>query len=225
MDYSTESIAEIGQQVTQAFQAAVRAHQQAGGQALTIADVETGLRQLLRQVGMQSLSQFLSTGQGTPVAELACPCGGRVRYQRQRAASITSVFGRLRYERAYYAGCACGQGQAPVDAQYGLQPGAVTSGLAALLSLAGIEFGFDESRGWLQPFLLFDVSENTIRSETQTFGALQAEREQVLCDQSQDEAYLQARLRETQPVPARLFGSLDAAKVRIEPRAKGGNKP
>ena len=155
MDYNTESVAEIAQQVADAFQAAVVAHQQAGGQALTIAEVETELRQFLRQVGMASLSQFLSMGAGTPAAELPCPCGGRVRYQRQRAATITSVFGRLSYVRAYYAGCRCGQGQAPVDAQYGLVPGAVTSGLAALLSLGGIEFGFEESRGWLHPFLLF----------------------------------------------------------------------
>jgi hypothetical protein len=91
--------------------------------------------------------------------------------------------------------------------------------------LGGIEFGFEESRVWLHPFLLFDVSENTIRSETQKLGALQVEREQVLCDQSQDETYLQARLRETQPIPPRLYGSVDAAKVRIEPRAKAGKQP
>lgn len=225
MDYNTESVAAIAQQVAQAFQAAVVAHQQAGGSALTIAEVETGLRQFLRQVGLESLSQFLSTGAGTPVPEIACPCGGRLHYQRRREATVTSVFGRLRYERAYYAGCHCGRGRAPLDEQYGLQPGAVTSGLAALLALGGIEFGFEESRVWLHPFLLFDVSENTIRSETQKFGALQAEREQVLCDQSQDETYLQARLRQTQPIPPRLYGSLDAAKVRIEPRAKDGKKP
>ena len=56
-------------------------------------------------------------------------------------------------------------------------------------------------------------------------GALQVEREQVLCSQSQDEEFLQARLRETRPMPRRLYGSLDAAKVRIEPRAKAGQKP
>jgi hypothetical protein len=42
------------------------------------------------------------------------------------------VFGRLTYQRAYYAGCRCGQGQAPVDEQYGLEPGAMTSGLVAV---------------------------------------------------------------------------------------------
>ncbi len=32
--------------------------------------------------------------------------------------------------------------------------------------------------------------------------------------------WLQAHLRTTEPMPTRLYGSLDAAKVRIEPRTK-----
>jgi len=225
MDDSTESIAQLAQQMTVAFKAAVTHHLEAGGKALTMADVETGMRELLRRIGMQSLSLFLSTPGETPVAELPCPCGGRVHYQRQRAATITTVFGRLTYTRAYYAGCACGQGRAPVDDEYGLEPGGITSGLAALLGLGGIEFGFEESCRWMEPFLLFRVSENTVRSETQRLGQLQAEHEKEVCAQSQDEAYLQARLRDTAPVPKRLYGSLDAAKVRIEPRGKAEEKP
>jgi hypothetical protein len=225
MDYSTESITQLAQQMTAAFKAAVAQHLADGSQALTIADVETGMRQLLRQIGMQSLSMFLSTAGSTPAADLPCPCGGQVHYQRQRSATITTVFGRLTYTRAYYAGCQCGNGRAPVDDQYGLEPGAVTSGLAALLGLGGIEFGFEESCQWMEPFLLFRVSENTVRAETQTLGQLQAEREEALCAQSQDETYLQARLRDTAPVPKRLYGSLDAAKVRIEPRGKVEEKP
>jgi hypothetical protein len=168
---------------------------------------------------------FLGSAMGTPVAEIPCECGGVLHYQRRREATITSMFGKITYTRAYYAGCRCGRGKAPLDEQYGLEPGAMSSGLAALWGLAGVEFGFDRSRAWLQRFLLFDVSENTVRSETQTFGVLQAEREQRLCQRSQDEEYLQARLRETEPFPQRLYGSLDAAKVRVEPRAKGGKKP
>jgi hypothetical protein len=112
-----------------------------------------------------------------------------------------------------------------VDDQYGLVPGAVTAGLAALLGLGGIELSFGESRDWLKAFLLFEVSENTIRSETQALGAVQEERETVVCQQSQDLNYLQTRLREKTPLPTRLYGSLDAAKVRIEPRAQQGKKP
>jgi hypothetical protein len=225
MDYNIETLTNLARQVAEVFKTNVAQHIQTGAPSLTIADVETGFRELLRQVGAQALSLFLSSALGTPAAEIPCACGGRLHYQRRRPATITTVFGKLTYERAYYAGCTCGQGQAPLDEAYGLEPGAMSSGLAALLGLAGIEFGFDESCAWLQAFLLFEVSENTVRSETQTLGALQAERETGLIEQSQDEDYLQARLRDTAPVPTRLYGSLDAAKVRIEPRSKAGKKP
>jgi len=225
MDYNTEMLTNLARQVAEVFKTNVAEHIQTGAPSLTIADVETGLRELLRQVGGQALSLFLSSALGTPAAEIPCDCGDTLHYQRRRPATITTVFGKITYERAYYAGCTCGHGKAPLDEAYGLEPGAMSSGLAALLGLAGIEFGFDESRGWLQAFLLFDVSENTVRSETQTLGALQAERETVLIEQSQDEDYLQARLRDPAPLPTRLYGSLDAAKVRIEPRPKAGKKP
>jgi hypothetical protein len=225
MEYAPEVIVNLAQQVTQVFKAALEQRLASNPTTVTIADVEKGMRELLRQMGAQALSQFLSLGAGTPVAEWPCACGGTLHYQRQREATVTSVFGRITYERAYYAGCQCGKGHAPVDDQYGLVPGAVTAGLAALLGLGGIELSFGESRDWLKAFLLFEVSENTIRSETQALGAVQAEREDAWCRQSQDLDYLQARLRETTPVLARLYGSLDAAKVRIEPRAKQGKKP
>lgn len=196
MDYNTDLITSLAQQVAQVFQVALTQARQAGSPAPTIAEVEKDMRELLRRIGAEALQQFLSNGQGTPAAELPCACGGRLRYQRQRPATVTSVFGKITYSRAYYAGCACGQGKAPVDERYGLEPGAMTSGLAALLAQAGVELGFDESAAWLQAFLLFDVAANTVRSETQTFGALHRQREAALCQQSQDEAYLQARLRE-----------------------------
>lgn len=225
MDYNTEMLTNLARQVAEVFKTNVAEHIQTGASSLTIADVETGLRELLRQVGGQALSLFLSSALGTPAAEMPCECGDTLHYQRRRPATITTVFGKITYERAYYAGCTCGHGKAPLDEAYGLEPGAMSSGLAALLGLAGIEFGFDESRAWLQAFLLFDVSENTVRSETQTLGALQAERETGWIEQSQDEDYLQARLRDSTPLPTRLYGSLDAAKVRIEPRPKAGKKP
>ena len=225
MEYAPEVIADLAQQVTQVFKAALEQRLASSPTAVTIADVEKGMRELLRQIGAQALSLFLSSGTGTSVAKLPCGCGGTLHYQRQREATVTSVFGRITYERAYYAGCQCGKGRAPVDDQYGLVPGAVTAGLAALLGLGGIELSFAESRDWLKAFLLFEVSENTIRSETQALGGVQEEREAVGCQQSQDLDYLQARLRDKTPLPTRLYGSLDAAKVRIEPRPQGGKKP
>ena len=186
MEYASEAISYLAQQVTQVFKATLERRLASSATGVTLAEVEKEMRELVRQMGAQALSQFLSLGEGTPVAELPCKCGGTLCYQRQREATVTSVFGRITYERAYYAGCECGKGYAPVDDQYGLVPGAVTAGLAALLGLGGIALSFGESRDWLKAFLRFEVSENTIRSETQALGAVQAEREAEVGQQSQD---------------------------------------
>ena len=90
---------------------------------------------------------------------------------------VISVFGKTLYVRGYYAGCHCKQGKAPLDEQFGLKPGAVTAGLAILLALAGIEFSYDKSPKWLQAYLLFDISENTVRSERLAECALSQIRE------------------------------------------------
>jgi hypothetical protein len=222
MNYSTETINRIAQEFAGMVKTAMDEQSRAGESRPKIAQIETDLREMLRQIGMQALGILLSGLQRTPEREIACPCGGNLHYQRMREATVISVFGKVRYQRAYYAGCACGQGKSPLDEQYGLAPGAVTAGLAALLALAGIEFSYDESPSWLVHYLLFSVAENTVRSETEQMGALQAEEETTLIKQSQTESYQQARQREPGPIVQRLYGSMDAAKVRIEPRSKKG---
>jgi hypothetical protein len=222
MDYNTKTINQMAQQMAEMFKLAVMAQQASVGRNPTIAQIEADMREALRQVGNQALGLFLSSMQTTPEKEMACSCGGRLHYQRMREAMVISVFGRTLYERGYYAGCQCKRGKAPLDEQFGLEAGAVTAGLATLLALAGIEFSYDQSPKWLQAYLLFDISENTVRSETERMGFLQEKREETLIQQSQDEQYLQARQRNPGRIVPRLYGSIDAAKVRIEPRPKKG---
>jgi hypothetical protein len=225
MNYNTETINELAQQLAAMLITAIQIEVQAGQDMPKIAQIETGFREVLRQIGGQALGMFLNAMQSTPMNEIECECGGKLQYQRMRSATIISVFGKVTYERAYYADCQCHTGKAPLDERFGLEPGAVTAGLAALLALAGIEFSYEKSPEWLQAYLLFDMAENTVRSETEQMGALQEEREKALIQESQDEAYLQARQRKPGQVPVRLYGSLDAAKVRIEPRLKKGATP
>ena len=214
MDYTTEKIAAIAGQVVQVMKETLAT----GGASQGIEAIESQLREMLRQVGAAALGQYLS-GLSEPVEpKLACACGGQLEYQRQREASLISVFGRVEYRRSYYAGCGCGKGQAPLDRAMGLKPGGVSAGLAALLALGGVELAFDQARRWVEKYLLFSVSENTIRSATEARGALRQSQEKGWILQSQDEAWLQARLQEIGSVPQRLYGSMDAAKTRIEPR-------
>lgn len=217
MKYNIEKINGIAEELAEMVEEAIV---KSGRTELQIGDVEMALRESLREIGCEALRCFLENTGGEIEAEIECGCGGELKYQRQRAATIWSVFGKVRYERAYYAGCCCGHGKAPVDEQYGIEPGKVTAGLANLVGLSGIDKAFEDGKKWLRSFLLFEVSENTIRAETEKLGALQKKLDEELVQAMQDEAQLQKRECDQKQAPERLYGSIDAAKVRIEPRDK-----
>lgn len=75
----------------------------------------------------------------------------------------------------------------------GIEAGKVTAGLAELLALAGVEVAFEEATRWLERYLLFRVSDNTLRKETERFGKLQRVQEAEWKQKSQDEHWLQQR--------------------------------
>lgn len=222
MNYNMEDMRRIAEEVAKLVQESIGQKGRENQESQTMAEFELAFREALRQIGAQALGIFLSELQPTPESEIACECGGKLHYQRMRPAITTTVFGKVEYRRAYYAGCVCGEGMAPLDKSYGLEAGAISSGLGQLMALAGIAFSFEESAKWLKEFLLFEVSENSIRSETQKMGWLQQNSEEAAIQTSQNENALQERLREEKQSPKRLYGSIDAAKVRIEPRAKKG---
>lgn len=215
MEYNIEKINEIGKMLAEVMGEAMR---QTAEEQVRIGDVEMGLREILKAVGQSGLKQYLEKADGELEAEIECSCGGKLQYQRRRAATLWSVFGKVVYKRAYYAGCDCQKGHAPVDKQYGIEAGKVTAGLAHLIALSGIKASYDEGRKWLKEYLLFEVSENTVRSETQKMGELQRRADQDLVQAMQDEKRLQQRERSQSAAPDILYGSIDAAKVRIEPR-------
>ena len=179
MEFSTEQIKPLAETMAKMIGSELEKEDR-----LTGRKIEEGIRQGLQKMGQMAFGMVLTNQDGVPEKELACDCGGELRYQRKRSAKVLSVFDWVEYERSYYAGCQCGRGQAPLDEKLGLEPGQVTAGLAALIGLAGSELAFEYSSRWLEPFLLFRVSENTIRKETHRFGQLQSQREEQLLIQS-----------------------------------------
>jgi len=101
MEYAPDLIADLAQPVTRVFQAAGERRCASSQTPMTIADVETGLRELLREIGAQTLSLCPSSGVGAPVAEWPCACGGTLHYQRQREANgpSPSCLAQRRVER------------------------------------------------------------------------------------------------------------------------------
>jgi len=222
MKYNIEKINEIGKLLAEIVEEALAGERK---EDIRIADIEMEMRESLREVGQNAMKYYLENADRETGAKIECKCGGKLEYQRRRAATIWSVFGKMSYERAYYAGCDCGKGHAIIDERYGIEPGKVTAGLAQLLALSGIDKSFEEGQEWLKAFLLFEVSENTIRTETQVLGELQRKAEEEWIKEMHNEAALQKREQMVVgQVPDRLYSSIDAAKVRIEPRAKQGKK-
>ena len=213
MEFSTGQLKPLAEALAQIIGSEM---EQADG--LTVRGIEEGIRQCLQEIGQMTFGLILSNQDPVLEREIICECGGQLRYQRRRKAKVLSVFDWVEYERSYYAGCGCRRGKAPLDEKLGLEPGQVTAGLGALIGLAGSELAFEYSSRWLEPFLLFRVSENTIRKETHRFGQLQSQREGQLVIQSQDPVHLQEREQQETEHSKRIYGSIDGAHVRIEER-------
>lgn len=188
----------------------------AAGERGNIAQIESKMRQLLQEVGASALSRTLNqldAGQPEPVA---CPCGEEATYLMRREAKTLTVFGWVSWRRAYHRCPACRRGQCPLDGKLRLAPGQVSAGLGPLLALLGIEESFDEAKCLARELLLLEVSDNTIRKETQRMGQLQIEREAVWREESQQWQALHEPGRRKQKPPHRLYGSIDGALAPIE---------
>lgn len=181
-----------------------------------IRTIETGMREMLRDVGAKALGEYLEQ-QDEEFREEAqvCSCGQKMNYLFKREATILSVFGRVQYRRRYHTCATCHVGSAPLDGRLGIEAGQVTAGLAELLALAGVEVAFEEATRWLERFLLFRVSDNTLRKETEGFGKLQQGEEADWQKHSQEPGWLQVRQRELGKQAGRLYGSLDGVMAPL----------
>lgn len=204
MEFSTKVIEKMAANIAEEMGQLVPA-------PMDIREVETEMRELLRKVGAAALSRYLEHADEGEAQEKEkeCACQGKQQYLFRREAVILSVFGRVSYKRRYYVCSDCGIGQCPLDKRLHLAAGEVTSGLAELLALAGVETAFAESSRFIERFLLFRISDNTLRKETERFGALQKAREEEWKRHSQDEIWLQERLQRYGKQAGRLYGSID----------------
>ena len=209
MKFSTEAVEKMAEIMVQEMNKLC-----AEGQG--IREVETRMREFLREVGVQALGKYLEQqDKQLQEQEVICACGEALTYQCTRPATIVSVFGRVGYRRGYYLCEECHVRQSPLDGRIGIEAGQVTAGLAELLALAGVEIAFEEGTRWLEHYLLFRVSDNTLRKETERFGELQETQETEWKAKSQEEAWLQQRQRELGKQPGRLYGSLDGVMAPL----------
>ena len=75
MKYNTETINDVAKELAEMFRTEVIEQHATGKETTTIAKIETSMREMLRQIGVQILGMFLSSMQTTPASEIACECG------------------------------------------------------------------------------------------------------------------------------------------------------
>jgi len=209
MAYSERMIKEMGKAVAQELK-------RCGWKAENgMYEVENAMRELQRQIGAAGLAEFLEKADDE-LHEVEKNRDGKKDYylHSYRSAVIWSVFGKVRYERRYYRYTKEKEreekGFTLLEQEMGIKAGQVTPSLAELLALEGVSTPFQEAAKKVEKYLLIQVSDNTVRKETEAFGEIQAELEKEAIKQSQDEEWLQQREREEKKVKAgRIYGSVD----------------
>jgi hypothetical protein len=191
------------------------AEQLAGKQDVN--EMERMMRELVKEAANAGLRQAIEQGEaGCRKREFLCPCGQQAQFVSRRPAVLWTVFGKMEYRRRYYLCPGCHQGQAPLDQQNGIVPGQTTPTLASLLGVLGVEVSFEEASRLAERFLLFQVSDNTVRKQTEGYGNAQAQLEKEWMGEAENEKALQVRERHLKPQAGRMYASIDGAHVPLQ---------
>jgi hypothetical protein len=210
MDFSTKALAEITKLVAEEIGKRIEA-----GEINNLDDLENGIRKMLKEIGQQTYSKVLESEDMKLGMRVRCECGMKAKRISKRNAKVLTVFGWVRYRRSYYGCSRCGKKQNRLDKDWGIHPGEVSPVLGKLLAIAGVDIAFERARRKIKEFLLVEVSDNTIRKQTQLMGEKQAQLEAEWIRDSHDESWLQNRERKIESIPERLYGSMDGAQVPV----------
>lgn len=182
-----------------------------------INEIEQKLRELVKAAAGLGLQRALEQGEERYAEkEVACACGALAKFVSKREAVLWTVFGKVDYKRRYYLCAECHQGQSPLDQKYGIVPGQVTQTLSSLLGVLGVEVAFEEASQLAERFLLFRISDNTVRKQTEGYGTAQAQAEKEWIEQAENETSLQVRERNLTHHSGRIYASLDGAHVPLQ---------
>jgi hypothetical protein len=210
MNFSTKAKAEIAEILAKEIGKHIEAEEISNAEEL-----ENGLREMLKEIGQETYRKVLENEDQKLGNRIECACGAKAKRISKRGAKVMTVFGYVSYWRSYYGCAQCGKKQHRVDERWGIRPGEVSSVLGKLLAIVGVDIAFERARRTIQEFLLVEVSDNTIRKQTQLRGEKQAKiEEKWICD-SLNEKWLQKREREIRDEPKRRYGSMDGVQVPV----------
>src|SRR4051794_19629518 len=142
-----------------------------------------------------------------------CPtCGRRCRRPSWRRRWVTTIGGRVTWERPWYACRRCRHGWSPVDQMLGVAPRArLSGGLQQWLAELGAATDFAEAQGWLARLGGVHVAKETVRAQAERQGAALEAAQQAAS------AQVEATRESALPVdaaPGQLLVETDGVMVR-----------
>lgn len=204
-----ENNTELGRLLSEALQAQIE-------EPGSLSEMEQAIREQLLEVGRQALVNWLVKMEGQqPEKRLPCPhCGAAARYARRREGQLRTMFGLIRYRRAYYHCAVCRRGHYPLDQALGLRLNAMSAELERLAGLTGVQLPFGQGSDLFAELTLVGLSDQSLDKAAQAYGAEVEEVEREWQAAARDEEALLQRKREERP-PLRLYGAVDATKVHL----------
>lgn len=183
--------------------------------AENLSKVEQEIRRQLVEAGRQALETYLQKQQGKyPAETVSCRhCAKEARYERKRTARLHTMFGTVRYKRAYYLCRTCHRGTCSLDQALGLRPNQMSAELERLGGMTGVETSFGKGSQLFESLTLVNLSNQSLDKAAQAYGQ---EMEKVEQEWQQDaEAQELAQRRREERHPLRLYGSMDGVRVHI----------
>jgi hypothetical protein len=205
MDHTTRAVENLSKELI------------AGGEhASSLSEMEQKLRRFMIWVGGLLLQVWLKWEEGRyPAKHTPCPqCGSQAEYQRQREGTLHTMFGTLKYRRAYYTCATCHQGHYPLDERLGLRPNQMSAELERLAGLVGVQTAFGKGSELLEELTLIRVSDHSLDKSAQAYGHEIEQVEQDWQTAVADQAQQLQRKRESRPV-LRLYGAMDGAMMHV----------
>jgi hypothetical protein len=181
----------------------------------SLSEMEQTLRAALLWLGRIALHLWLRwVEKPYPAERIDCRCGASAKYLYRREASLRTLFGQVRYRRAYYGCEECGQGTYPLDVQLGLRPNAMSAEVERLAGMVGVEHPFGQGSRLFEALTLVSLSDQSLDKAAQAYGQEQSKREAEWEGVAYDADVLLKRQR-TSKAPRRLYGALDGGRVHL----------
>lgn len=195
------------------------------GNCQSLSEMEKAIRQILFSIGNIILHLWLfASKMRYPTSEKSCPhCGKSCRYHSKRWGQLHTLFGTVRYQRAYYLCGNCHQGHYPLDIDLGLRPNAMSAEVERLAAMVAVEMPFAKGAVMFEELTLLSISDQSLDKAAQAYGAEVQDWEEENYEQSLEQETMLAREREN-TAPLRLYGSMDGGRVQTR-AAQGEVQP